>query len=149
MLNYHNAVSDTFLLIELAVLTNTKPMIALKNTGRPDIAAILKERERGLFKSLFDFKSRVRNVNKKSMESLVKAGAFSSFEKNVDVVLKTLCNEFEEKQYQENLFHTFSLQYLVPFESCLKYLVLFFHDYALTSLMNLLCALTPLEQTLE
>ncbi|OGC42401.1 DNA polymerase III subunit alpha [candidate division WOR-3 bacterium RBG_13_43_14] len=79
-------------------------LISLKNVGRPDVLAILKERERGPFKSLFDFKSRIRNVNKKSMESLIKSGAFSSFENKFEIVMKTLCNEFEERHHQENLF---------------------------------------------
>ncbi len=55
---------------------------AIKGTGESATRAIIEEREEnGPFKDFFDFASRVnlRAVNKKSFESLAKAGAFDCF----------------------------------------------------------------------
>jgi len=55
---------------------------SIKNVGRPLVEAILEERKiNGSFKSLIDFFSRVKHkdLNKKSIESLIKAGAFDRF----------------------------------------------------------------------
>ncbi len=56
-------------------------MAAIKNVGTGAVEEILRAREEGTFESLEDFLSRVnpRIVNKKAMESLVKAGAFDRF----------------------------------------------------------------------
>lgn len=56
---------------------------AIKSVGRPVIEAILIERkERGKFKTLKDFLTRMngREVNKRSMENFIKAGAFDGLE---------------------------------------------------------------------
>lgn len=56
---------------------------AIKGTGESAVLAIIEEREaKGPFKDIFDFASRVnlRSVNKKSFESLAKAGGFDCFE---------------------------------------------------------------------
>lgn len=55
---------------------------AIKNVGEGAITSIMEERSRGPFKSLFNFCERVnlRTVNKKVIESLVKAGAFDYLE---------------------------------------------------------------------
>ena len=58
---------------------------ALKGSGQIAIEEILQERkENGPFKSLFDFTSRLdlRKVNRRVIESLIKAGAFDEIEKN-------------------------------------------------------------------
>jgi DNA polymerase-3 subunit alpha len=58
---------------------------ALKGSGQIAIEEILQEREEnGPFKSLFDFTSRLdlRKVNRRVIESLIKAGAFDEIEKN-------------------------------------------------------------------
>jgi DNA polymerase-3 subunit alpha len=54
---------------------------ALKNVGTAAIDSILEERAKGNFHGLKDFLSRVdlRRVNKRTVESLVKSGAFSNF----------------------------------------------------------------------
>ncbi len=60
-------------------------MAAIKGVGAPVVEAIIKEREEnGDFKSIFDFCKRVdaKYVNKKSLEGLIKAGAFSNLEKS-------------------------------------------------------------------
>jgi DNA polymerase-3 subunit alpha len=60
---------------------------ALKNLGRPIVEIITNERKRGTFKSFFDFQARTRGLNKKSLESLIKSGAFKTFEPDVDKLL--------------------------------------------------------------
>lgn len=54
---------------------------AIKNVGQAAIEAILEARKPGPFKSFNDFLSKtdLRRVNKKTVESLIKAGAFSHF----------------------------------------------------------------------
>lgn len=63
---------------------------AIKGTGESAVLAIIEERDKnGHFSDIFDFASRVnlRSVNKKSFESLAKAGGFDCFE------------EFHRRQY--------------------------------------------------
>jgi DNA polymerase III subunit alpha len=65
---------------------------AIKGTGESAVLAVIEERDaKGHFKDIFDFASRVnlRSVNKKSFESLAKAGGFDCFE------------EFHRRQYVE------------------------------------------------
>ena len=60
-------------------------MAAIKGVGAPVVEAIIKERdENGDFKNVFDFCKRIdtKYVNKKSLEGLIKAGAFSTIEKS-------------------------------------------------------------------
>lgn len=67
-------------------------MGAIKGTGEAAIQAIIEERDaKGPFKDIFDFASRVnlRSVNKKSFESLAKAGGFDCFD------------EYHRRQYVE------------------------------------------------
>ncbi|TSC74997.1 MAG: DNA polymerase III subunit alpha [Parcubacteria group bacterium Gr01-1014_30] len=54
-------------------------LLAIKNVGHNVVEAIVEERKnKGPFSSIFDFVKRVasKDLNKKSMESLIKAGAF-------------------------------------------------------------------------
>lgn len=65
---------------------------AIKGTGESAVLAIIEERDaKGPFNDIFDFASRVnlRAVNKKSFESLAKAGGFDCFD------------EFHRRQYVE------------------------------------------------
>lgn len=65
---------------------------AIKGTGESAIQAVIEERDaNGPFKDIFDFAKRVnlRTVNKKSFESLAKAGGFDCFQ------------EFHRRQYVE------------------------------------------------
>ena len=60
-------------------------LAAIKQVGEPVCEAIIKERtENGEFTSIFDFCKRVdaKFVNKKSLEGLIKAGAFSTIERS-------------------------------------------------------------------
>ncbi len=61
---------------------------AVKNVGTAAISTILEARGNGEFKSLSDFCSRVdlSKVNKKTMESLIKAGAFDDFGKRAGLL---------------------------------------------------------------
>lgn len=77
---------------------------ALKNLGRPIVETILKERARGLFKSFFDFQARVRGLNKKSLESLIKSGAFQQFEPDIKKLLKIFKRDKDISVQQTALF---------------------------------------------
>jgi len=57
-------------------------LAAIKNVGSGAIKSIIEARQKGPFKSLFDFCERVnlRTVNKKVVESLIKAGSFDYLE---------------------------------------------------------------------
>ncbi len=76
-------VNESF--VEFAVVPKTDQirfgMAAIKNVGTGAVEEILRARTEGVFKSLEDFFSRVntRIVNRKGLESLMKAGAFDSF----------------------------------------------------------------------
>lgn len=82
-------------------------MAAIKGVGEPVCEAIIKEREEnGEFKSIFDFCKRVdaKFVNKKSLEGLIKAGAFSNIEKsrkqlfeNIEHILDITSKEAKDK----------------------------------------------------
>ncbi len=71
--------------VEFAVVPGKKQirfgMAAIKNVGTGVVEEILRARKKGEFKSLEDFLVRVsaRVVNRKPMESLVKAGAFDRY----------------------------------------------------------------------
>ena len=90
-------------------------LAAIKGVGAPVVEAIIKEREEnGDFKNIFDFCKRVdaKYVNKKSLEGLIKAGAFSNIEKsrkqlfeNIEHILDVTSKEAKDKAMgQVNLF---------------------------------------------
>lgn len=56
-------------------------LLAIKNVGTNAVEAIISVREKGQFQSLEDFFSRVDTtiVNRKSLESLIKSGAFDNY----------------------------------------------------------------------
>lgn len=65
-------------------------LVTIKNFGQGISTAIIEERKRGgKFKSLVDFLDRVKdkNLNKKSLEALIKSGALDSFEHDRGVLL--------------------------------------------------------------
>lgn len=66
-------------------------LTAIKNVGEAAIYSILKGRAKGMFNSLSDFCQRVdlAKVNKKTLESLIKAGAMDAFGKRA-VLLASL-----------------------------------------------------------
>ena len=94
-------------------------LAAIKQVGEPVVEAIIKERdENGEFKSIFDFCKRVdaKFVNKKSLEGLIKAGAFSNIEKsrkqlfdNIEHILDVTSKEAKDKAMgQVSLFSVMS-----------------------------------------
>lgn len=76
-------VNESF--VEFAVVPDTNQirfgMAAIKNVGTGAVEEILRARQDGSFASLEDFLTRVSSkvVNRKTMESLIKAGAFERF----------------------------------------------------------------------
>lgn len=82
-------------------------LAAIKQVGAPVVEAIIKERdENGEFKNIFDFCRRVdtKYVNKKTLEGLIKAGAFSTVEKsrkqlfdNIEHIIDVTSKEAKDK----------------------------------------------------
>jgi len=71
---------------------------AIKGTGQQAIEAIVKAREEGgLFTSLFDFLVRVdrSRLNKRTVEALVKAGAFDSLQRNRAALAASIDRAFD------------------------------------------------------
>ena len=101
------------------VKENSKKIIrfglaAIKNVGKNLVEAIIKEREKnGPFKSIQNFLERIdhKDLNKKSIEALIKAGVFSGMEDrkvlldNLDYLLKYLKESKKTNETsQETLF---------------------------------------------
>jgi len=78
-------------------------LAALKNLGHQVVETVIKERQRGPFKSFFDFQARMKSLNKKSMEALVKSGALHELEPEIGKLL-ALLKEKEPDSKQESLF---------------------------------------------
>ncbi|MBP6858210.1 MAG: DNA polymerase III subunit alpha [Candidatus Pacebacteria bacterium] len=99
-------------------------LVTIKNFGQGISTAIIDERKRGgKFTSLVDFLDRVkdRNLNKKSLESLIKAGAMDCFGEDRGVMLANLDLMLEyskenEKRHadQDSLFSSMSDAASVP-----------------------------------
>ncbi|MFN5348757.1 MAG: DNA polymerase III subunit alpha [Polaromonas sp.] len=70
---------------------------AIKGTGEQAIAAIVEARKGGLFASLYDFCVRVERtkINKRTVEALIKAGAFDSLQLNRASLLASVDQAFE------------------------------------------------------
>ena len=78
---------------------------AIKGTGKAAIEAICEERRtKGNFDSLFDFCSRIdrSRVNRRTVEALVKAGAFDNIWLNRAELIASVGLAFEFAQSQEN-----------------------------------------------
>ena len=60
------------------------PFAGIKNVGLTAIQTILKARSEGKFKDVFDFAKRTygKSINRKTLESLIMAGCFDSFNLN-------------------------------------------------------------------
>ena len=92
-------------------------LAAIKQVGEAVVNAIITEREEnGDFKNIFDFCKRLdqKYVNKKSLEGLIKAGAFSNIEKsrkqlldNLEYIISSTARASKEKAMgQVSLFST-------------------------------------------
>ena len=88
---------------------------AIKGVGESNMNAIVEAREKGgKFKDISDFINRVdaKQLNRKQLEQLIKAGAFDSIEKkrgklfaNIDLILKNISSATEMKtSVQSSLF---------------------------------------------
>ncbi len=75
-------------------------LLAVKNLGAAAIEAILKEREKAPFTSLHDFCRRLNTgvLNKRAVESLIKAGAFASTGRTRRAMLEAMNEIFENAQ---------------------------------------------------
>ena len=92
-------------------------LASIKNVGEAVIEQIEEERKNKPFESFFDFCSRVDSkcLNKRTLESLIKAGAFASIEKsrkqllnNIDSVVEFVHNSEKTKMSgQVSLFSAF------------------------------------------
>jgi len=88
-------------------------LMTIKNFGEGISHTIIRERkERGPFKSLSDFLERVndRNLNKKSLEALIKAGALDEFGErgqmlaNIELLLEQSKQSAKQPEGQDSLF---------------------------------------------
>jgi DNA polymerase-3 subunit alpha len=100
-------------------------LLGIKHLGENTIEAILQERkERGKFKSLGDFLRRIKpeNLNKKSLEALIKSGTLDCFEErnklfgNLERILEWHKNFHQQKfeTRQMGLFGNSSINFLEP-----------------------------------
>ena len=93
-------------------------LLAIKNVGEGIVEAIIEERKKsGPYKSMQDFISRISssNLNKKSLESLIKSGAFDAFAErnkllfNLERLLQVARESFKMKNgAQQSLFSSSS-----------------------------------------
>ncbi len=77
----------------------------IKNIGRTAVEVILKERKKGEYRDFLDFLERLSEsskVNKKTVESLIKAGAFDRFDENRAKLLK-IYEEFQKKPRKKEM----------------------------------------------
>jgi DNA polymerase-3 subunit alpha len=89
---------------------------SIKNFGDGTARAIIEERKNGQFKDLSDFLSRIKDksLNKKSLESLIKAGGMDEFEDrtkmygNLDRLLEYNKEKVKAGSNQDSLFFGFA-----------------------------------------
>jgi DNA polymerase-3 subunit alpha len=95
---------------EFAVVPETNEirfgMNGVKNVGANAVEEILRAREEGKFSTVEDFLRRVnvRIVNRKNLESLIKAGAFDSFADRSDLLynIETMLSYAQRLQKEQN-----------------------------------------------
>ncbi len=80
-------------------------LMAIKNVGHAGYQAIALEREKGLFKDIFDFISRMESskLNSKMLESLIQAGAFDEFKINRSSIKENLHRIIEYAQLKNTI----------------------------------------------
>lgn len=76
---------------------------AIKGTGQSAVEAIVAAREQGAFASLYDFCCRVdrTRINKRTVEALIKAGAFDSLHRNRSTLVASIDRAFDFAAAQE------------------------------------------------
>ena len=80
-------------------------LLAIKNVGYAGYKAIIEERQKGLFKDIYDFMMRMENshLSKKMLESLVDAGALDEFGLSRQTILKNFDAIRDYGHLKENL----------------------------------------------
>lgn len=80
-------------------------LLAIKNVGFAGYKAIIEEREKGLFKDIFDFVSRMEEskLNSKMLDSLIMAGAFDEFKLNRATIKQNLHKITEYAKLQNSV----------------------------------------------
>lgn len=76
------------------------PLLGIKNVGINAVSRLLEEREKGLFKSYFDFVSRVNKfLNKRVIESLISASALDEFKLSKRTMIEKLDEVISFSEY--------------------------------------------------
>ncbi len=77
---------------------------SIKSVGYDAISNIVKEREKGEYKSLSDFITRInpKDINKLQLEGLVKAGAFDSLNNNRNALFQSIPNIIQRVKSLQN-----------------------------------------------
>ena len=93
------------------------PLTSIKNIGDSAYVSILENREKGEYKSLMDFVSRVPKgkVKVNSVTSLIKAGAFDLFNSNRSELLIEFL-KFRERDYSKVFFYCDEVQIMYETE---------------------------------
>ena len=88
------------------------PLTNIKNVGITATRSILKERENGKFKDIYDFIKRCygKSVNKKTLESLINAGVFNSFEFNRNTLIQNIDSIINYGELIKDLDEQFALK---------------------------------------
>lgn len=88
------------------------PLTGIKNCGESAVRNILSERVNGLFLNIYDFIKRTygKSVNKKTLESLIFAGCFDSFEFNKKTLMENLDVIVNYGELVRNLSEEFALK---------------------------------------
>jgi len=101
-----NICKNTYLIKDNSLML---PLSSIKNLGESATKSILEEREKGKFKDYLDFVSRVygRSVNKKTIMSLIDAGALDSFNLNKNTMIENLDNALNYAELLSTLDSSF------------------------------------------
>lgn len=105
-------VEDSYTAQGLPPRTMRYGLGAVKGTGQAAIEAIVAARKAdGIFTSLFDFCRRIdrQSVNKRSIEALIRAGAFDSIEDNRAALLASIGSAMEAAEQAERSANQTSL----------------------------------------
>lgn len=80
-------------------------LLAIKNVGYAGYQAIVEERNKGLFKDIFDFVSRMEasKINSKMLDCLIMAGAFDEFKLNRTTIKQNLHHIIEYTQLKNSV----------------------------------------------
>jgi len=99
-------------------------LIAVKNIGGAAIESVIEKRKEGPFTSIFDFCNRVdlRTANRKVLESLIRCGAFDTFEGHRAQLMKAVDNALEsgarvQKERATGQFSLFDMEGMESFQN--------------------------------